>query len=184
MKSNIEFLYEELRKATDGGSESMTHDDALKQIEYWQGAYERETALQARVKELEGTPVPLTEWQKLQAERDTLAAKLAALEKQEPVAWIKYLIGAECKADGRCYDMIFCPMEGYKPLYLAAGAQPDTTALEYMRGYSDGKAWALEEAERVCKQMECAIDGGGNTYYRPADARQCTEAIRKIGGSV
>ena len=35
MKSNIEFLYEELRKATDGGSESMTHDDALKQIAYW-----------------------------------------------------------------------------------------------------------------------------------------------------
>ena len=38
MKSEIEFLYEELRKATDGGSESMTHDDALKQIAYWRGA--------------------------------------------------------------------------------------------------------------------------------------------------
>ena len=35
--SRIASLYEELRKATDGGSESMTHDDALKQIEYWQG---------------------------------------------------------------------------------------------------------------------------------------------------
>lgn len=35
MKSNIEFLYEELRKATDGGSESMTHTDALDQIKYW-----------------------------------------------------------------------------------------------------------------------------------------------------
>lgn len=34
--SRIASLYEELRKATDGGSESMTHDDALKQIEYWQ----------------------------------------------------------------------------------------------------------------------------------------------------
>ena len=37
MKST-EFLYEELRKATDGGSESMTHDDALKQISYWRDA--------------------------------------------------------------------------------------------------------------------------------------------------
>ena len=36
MKSNIAYLYEELRKAIDGGSESMTHDDALKQIAYWQ----------------------------------------------------------------------------------------------------------------------------------------------------
>ena len=36
VKRNIGFLYEELRKATDGGSESMTHDDALKQIAYWQ----------------------------------------------------------------------------------------------------------------------------------------------------
>lgn len=34
--SRIGFLYEELRKAIDEGSESMTHDDALKQIAYWQ----------------------------------------------------------------------------------------------------------------------------------------------------
>jgi hypothetical protein len=34
-QSNIEFLYEELRKATDGGSESMNHYDALKQVQYW-----------------------------------------------------------------------------------------------------------------------------------------------------
>lgn len=34
--SRISSLYEELRKATDCGSESMTHDDALKQIAYWQ----------------------------------------------------------------------------------------------------------------------------------------------------
>jgi hypothetical protein len=39
---------------------------------------------------------------------------------------------------------------------------------------------ALEDAERVCKQLEFAIDGGGNAYYRPADARQCAEAIRKL----
>jgi hypothetical protein len=34
----IEFLYEELRRATDGGSESMTHEEALKQIKYWRDA--------------------------------------------------------------------------------------------------------------------------------------------------
>ena len=33
--SNIP-LYEELRKATDGGSESMTHEDAIKAVKYWQ----------------------------------------------------------------------------------------------------------------------------------------------------
>jgi hypothetical protein len=34
----IGFLYEELRRATDGGSESMTHEEALKQIRYWRDA--------------------------------------------------------------------------------------------------------------------------------------------------
>ena len=34
---NIQFLYEELRQLIDGGSESMTHDDALAQIKYWRG---------------------------------------------------------------------------------------------------------------------------------------------------
>ena len=33
---NIQFLYEELRQLTDGGSESMTHDDALDQIRFLQ----------------------------------------------------------------------------------------------------------------------------------------------------
>lgn len=33
--SNIEFLYEQLRQAIDGGSESMTHEDALEQVRYW-----------------------------------------------------------------------------------------------------------------------------------------------------
>jgi len=38
----------------------------------------------------------------------------------------------------------------------------------------------LEEAINECKRLEIAIDGGGNAYYRPADARQCVEAIRKL----
>jgi len=39
---------------------------------------------------------------------------------------------------------------------------------------------ALEEAAQKCKQLEVAIDGGGNTYYRPADARQCVSAIESL----
>jgi len=42
--------YEELRKATDGGSESMTHDDALKQIEHWRGMYREIDRLRAEAK--------------------------------------------------------------------------------------------------------------------------------------
>ena len=31
---------------------------------------------------------------------------------------------------------------------------------------------------KVCMKLEIAIDGGGNAYFRPADARQCVAAIR------
>ena len=33
---NIEQAYEELRQATDGGSESMTHEDAVASVKYMQ----------------------------------------------------------------------------------------------------------------------------------------------------
>lgn len=35
MTSDWATLYEQLRQAIDGGSESMTHEDALQQIAYW-----------------------------------------------------------------------------------------------------------------------------------------------------
>lgn len=38
---------------------------------------------------------------------------------------------------------------------------------------------AVAEAKRF---LEAAIDGGGNTYYRPADARQCVSAIEVLKG--
>ena len=41
-------------------------------------------------------------------------------------------------------------------------------------------AEALERTAKVCKQLEVAIDGGGKTYFRPADARQCVAAIRSL----
>ena len=41
---------------------------------------------------------------------------------------------------------------------------------------------ALDEAMQACERLEIAIDGGGNTYYRPADARQCVSAIEALKG--
>jgi hypothetical protein len=38
-QSCIEFLYEQLRKETDGASESMTHNDAIEIIRVWRDAY-------------------------------------------------------------------------------------------------------------------------------------------------
>lgn len=43
-----------------------------------------------------------------------------------------------------------------------------------------GRNAGLEEAKQKCKQLEVAIDGAGNTYYRPADARQCVAAIESL----
>jgi hypothetical protein len=95
IQSNIEFLYEELRKATDGGSESMTHDDALKQIEYWRGLYREAKALAEQ--------------------RDTLRSKLDALEAQEPVATIANASGG-FRIDNHAPDILEAGMK----LYLAA----------------------------------------------------------------
>lgn len=52
---------------------------------------------------------------------------------------------------------------------------------EYATAYGQQcRAQALNEALLACKHLETAIDGGGNTYYRPADARQCVAAIEKL----
>lgn len=58
---------------------------------------------------------------------------------------------------------------------------------EQLRAYgaacaTHARDMALSEAMQVCKQLEAAIDGGGNTYYRPADARQCVSAIEVLKG--
>lgn len=41
-----------------------------------------------------------------------------------------------------------------------------------------------EACAKVCMRLETAIDGGGNHYFRPADARQCVAAIRARGHDV
>lgn len=49
----------------------------------------------------------------------TLRLELAEIKGQAPRLWFKYLIGAQCKPDGRCYDISFVPSDGYQPLYAA-----------------------------------------------------------------
>ena len=78
------------------------------------------------------------------------------------------------------YTQLIEQLLGGEVTHLERKAAAALEARTYMDGYSDGKAWALEEAAKVCQQLETAIDCGGNTYYRPADARQCVEAIRKL----
>ena len=58
---------------------------------------------------------------------------------------------------------------------------------EYAQAYgaacaAHAREMALSDAMQACKQLETAIDGGGNTYYRPADARQCVSAIEVLKG--
>lgn len=38
--TNISTEYEELRQAIDGGSESMTHEDAVEAVKFWQAEIE------------------------------------------------------------------------------------------------------------------------------------------------
>jgi len=47
------------------------------------------------------------------------AATAAPVVERQPVAWFKHLKGSECKSDGRTYDLMFCPMDGYQPLFDA-----------------------------------------------------------------
>ena len=44
-------------------------------------------------------------------------------EAVEVVAYMKRLAGAECRADGRCYDVVFVPVDGYEPLTTVAQHQ-------------------------------------------------------------
>lgn len=62
---------------------------------------------------------------------------------------------------------------------------PKPTWLGDIYGHSDATLKqavrdAIEEVAKACQKLEVAIDGGGNTYYRPADARQCVAAIRAL----
>lgn len=70
------------------------------------------------------------------------------------------------RVDDRCYTT-----HGFDPEGLH-GFVADLRALI--------RKQALEDAAKVCQKLELAIDGGGNHYYRPADARQCVNAIKEL----
>lgn len=151
-------------------------------------------ALQAKVVELDHDTADLAMLaDQYKAERDTLAAKLAALEKQEPVAWmVKFdakLGGANVtdrlliwRKDSATEHVAEHLIRSVEPIYRAAGAQPDTTAREYMTGYSDGKAWAegqpakpLDRCLRCNTPTKCGIYGCcPNTWPSEAAAKERT----------
>jgi hypothetical protein len=58
------------------------------------------------------------------AMRLDLAAEIERLKggQGEPALWFKRLHGAECKSDGRTYDVMFCAMPGYTPLFASQPA--------------------------------------------------------------
>lgn len=57
--SNISDQYEELRQAIDGGSESMTHEDAIKAVKYWQAEIDD---LRAALQEREAVNADAERW--------------------------------------------------------------------------------------------------------------------------
>jgi hypothetical protein len=101
--------YEELRKATDGGSESMTHDDALKQIEHWRGMYREIERLKAEANTCgsgAGCCAQAAEIERLKAEAELLAKhvglKLARKDALIRRAWsvIRWQCFGECRTPG------------------------------------------------------------------------------------
>jgi hypothetical protein len=114
-------------------------------------------------------------------ERDELRAKIAEMEKQEPVAWVRKL-GLDLPSTGCVTDLKYRPSDipesSYIPLYLAPGAQPapsvpddmmrDAERYRYLRARDEETAgvgcW-LEAKGRACDrgwlygvQLDSAID--------------------------
>ena len=79
--------------------------------------------------------------------------------------------------DGNEMQYVYSEDGDGEPLYTADQLQAYGAACA-----AHARDMALSEAMQVCKQLEAAIDGGGNTYYRPADARQCVSAIEVLKG--
>lgn len=137
-------------------------DTASKGVSVW-GDLQTEAAqaieaLQARVAELtrlNETSVPMGAHIAALAELDTAQEKLRELEAQEPVAWVNSsnLISADIdrkRYPGGHGDQYtwrgFKNDYGNTPLY-ARPVPAAPTARTYMDGYSDGKQWALEQAQ-------------------------------------
>lgn len=193
MKSNIEFLYEELRKATDGGSESMTHDDALKQIAYW-----RDKCSQAQAVE------PISPWQDriqnkhpasdpeywpdeliakyARAEVDDLRREVGRLqseaEQAQAVEPVGYLNLASVKLPGEKH--LACEFSYERnnnaaaaiPLYTHPAPPPATGE----RAVEPESQWPTKAAIDALKRFEeTCSDGEG--YDVPKDAMRALQAV-------
>ena len=130
------------------------------------------------------------DFDKIVAERDAALAKLAEVEGQEPVAWgvghdnqwgqrvwfdfTASLLLAGDVAAKHCtqFNSNAEPFPLFARPVIAAGAQPSEALKTYMQGYSDGKAWALEEAAKIC-------DSTPPLPFRPSI--EAAWAIRKLG---
>lgn len=97
-----------------------TNDEVLQARDALQSAIEALQAESASMKQIAELNAHIAI--DLKAEREALQSKLDAMGKGEPVAWIKYLIGAEAKPNGQCYDIVFVACDGYEPLYAAPKA--------------------------------------------------------------
>ena len=82
---------------------------------------------------VEAAPWVIDEIKVLEEERDALRARVEAMEKQEPVAWVRKL-GLDLPSVGCVTDLKYRPSDipesSYIPLYLAPGAQPAPSAPE------------------------------------------------------
>lgn len=93
--------------------------------------HQRITAAMAA--EVERLKAEVTRWHTLACNHsraeDQLRAELAEVKGREPALWFRSLIGEQCKPDGRCYDVVFSPCEGFMPLYTTPPASPDVAGL-------------------------------------------------------
>lgn len=141
--SRIASLYEELRKAIDEGSESMTHDDALKQIAYWQNKEQQVAVPVAWMKFARKKPAVTSlsfssELSTLEKAHGFVSTPLChcappaeAQQVEVPAGWALVPIEPtpEMIAAGRDLDVHDTAYEGYRGVYkamlaAAQGAKP------------------------------------------------------------
>ena len=92
------------------------------------------------------------------------------------VAWIKYLTGAECKANGECYDIVFGgkQIDGYLPLVHPQPAQPKAEKQE------QGEPVAYDDWPEYHEHaMGCGLEDRGITDRYEAMRYGWDEALEK-----
>jgi hypothetical protein len=105
------------------------------------------------------------EAERLQCENDALRAKIAAIEKQEPVAWARKL-GLDVPSFGCVTDLKYrpsnIPESSYIPLYTLPGAQPAPSFADAYQGAMEEAAiWKKRalEAEDLNRKFIAEING-------------------------